>query len=78
MIIMNDGLLAVLAFAPILSAGVLLIGFKIPAKVVMPIDLVITIIISNFVWGVSGSRVLASSLQGLIITLGILWIIFGT
>ena len=74
---MNDGLLAVLAFAPILSAGVLLIGFKIPAKVVMPIVLVITIIISNFVWGVSGSRVLASSLQGLIITLGILWIIFG-
>ena len=77
MTIMNDGLLAVLAFAPILSAGVLLIGFKIPAKVVMPIVLVITIIISNFVWGVSGSRVLASSLQGLIITLGILWIIFG-
>ena len=77
MIIMNDGLLAVLAFAPILSAGVLLIGFKIPAKVVMPIVLVITIIISSFVWGVSGSRVFASSLQGLIITLGILWIIFG-
>ena len=77
MIVMNDGLLAVLAFAPILSAGVLLIGFKIPAKVVMPIVLVITIIISSFVWGVSGSRVLASSLQGLIITLGILWIIFG-
>ena len=77
MTIMNDGLLAVLAFAPILSAGVLLIGFKIPAKVVMPIVLVITIIISSFVWGVSGSRVFASSLQGLIITLGILWIIFG-
>ena len=44
MTIMNDGLLAVLAFTPILSAGVLLIGFKIPAKVVMPIVLVITII----------------------------------
>ena len=75
--IMNDGLLAVLAFTPILSAGILLIGFRIPAKVVMPIVLVITIIISNFVWGVSSPRVLASSLQGLIITLGILWIIFG-
>ena len=74
---MNEGLLAVLAFAPILSAGILLIGFKIPAKVVMPIVLVITIVISNFVWGVSESRILASSLQGLIITSGILWIIFG-
>ena len=28
-------------------------------------------------WGVSGIRVFASSLQGLIITMGILWIIFG-
>ena len=74
---MSDGLLAVLAFIPILSAGILLIGFRISAKVVMPIILLITIIISNFMWGVSGTRVFASSLQGLIITMGILWIIFG-
>ena len=74
---MSDGLLAVLAFIPILSAGILLIGFRISAKVVMPIILLITIFISNFMWGVSGTRVFASSLQGLIITMGILWIIFG-
>ena len=74
---MSDGLLAVLAFIPILSAGILLIGFRISAKVVMPIILLITIIISNFMWGMSGTRVFASSLQGLIITMGILWIIFG-
>ena len=74
---MSDELLAVLAFIPILSAGILLIGFRISAKVVMPIILLITIIISNFMWGVSGTRVFASSLQGLIITMGILWIIFG-
>ena len=48
---MNDGLLAVLAFIPILSAGVLLIGFRIEAKIVMPIVLIITIIVSYFVWG---------------------------
>ena len=74
---MSDGLLAVLAFIPILSAGILLIGFRISAKVVMPIILLITIIISYFMWGMSGTRVFASSLQGLIITMGILWIIFG-
>ncbi len=74
---MNDGLLAVLAFIPILSAGVLLIGFRIEAKIVMPIVLVITIIVSYFVWGMSSTRILASSFQGLIITAGILWIIFG-
>ena len=61
---MSDGLLAVLAFIPILSAGILLIGFRISAKVVMPIILLITIIISTFMWGVSGTRVFASSLQG--------------
>ena len=74
---MNDGLLAVLAFIPILSAGVLLIGFRIEAKIVMPIVLIITIIVSYFVWGMSSTRILASSFQGLIITAGILWIIFG-
>mgnify|MGYP003325307860 CR=1 FL=1 len=74
---MNDGLLAVLAFIPILSAGVLLIGFRIEAKIVMPIILIITIIVSYFVWGMSSTRILASSFQGLIITVGILWIIFG-
>ena len=72
---MNDGLLAVLAFMPILSAGILLIGFRIEAKIVMPIVLIITIIVSYFVWGMSSTRILASSFQGLIITAGILWII---
>ena len=41
--IMDDGLLALLAFTPILSAGILLIGFRIAAKIVMPIILLITI-----------------------------------
>ena len=49
--IMNDGLLAVLAFTPILSAGILLIGFRIPAKVGMPIVLVITIFQFRYIEG---------------------------
>ncbi|MCJ8141523.1 L-lactate permease [Ancylobacter sp. A5.8] len=74
---MSTGLLALLAFLPILSAGVLLIGFRIPARIVMPITYAMAVVIALFVWGVSANRVIASSLQGLIQTIGLLWIIFG-
>jgi len=69
--------LAFLAFLPILIAGVLLIGFRIAAKVAMPVVLVVTIIISYFVWDFSALNIVASSIQGLFITFDILWIIFG-
>jgi lactate permease len=74
---MSEGLLALLAFAPILAAGVLLIGFRLPAKFVMPAVYVLAVIIALFVWQVSVNRVVASTLQGLLQTVGLLWIIFG-
>ncbi len=74
---MSIGILAFLAFLPIISAGVLLIGFRIPARIVMPITYVMTVLIALFAWGVSPNRVIASSLQGLLQTAGLLWIIFG-
>ncbi|MBS9476589.1 L-lactate permease [Ancylobacter radicis] len=74
---MSTGLLALLAFLPILAAGILLIGFRIPARIVMPITYVMAVVIALLVWGVSANRVLASTLQGLIQTAGLLWIIFG-
>ncbi len=43
----------------------------------MPIMYVTTFIISYFFWGMTANRILASTLQGLVITLSILWIIFG-
>ncbi len=74
---MDSGLLALLAFAPILLSGVLLVGFRMSAKATMPIVFVVTCAIAMGVWGVSLNRVLASTLQGLILTVGLLWIIFG-
>ncbi len=74
---MSIGILAFLAFLPIISAGVLLIGFRIPARIVMPITYVMTVLIALLAWGVSPNRVIASSLQGLLQTAGLLWIIFG-
>jgi len=74
---METGLIALLAFSPILFAGILLVGFRLAAKYAMPFVFIHTCLIAYFFWGVSGSRILASTFQGLIITAGILWIIFG-
>lgn len=74
---MSTGLLAFLAFLPILSAGVLLIGFRIAARIVMPITYAMAVVIALLFWGVSANRVMASTLQGLLQTAGLLWIIFG-
>ncbi len=74
---MSLGLLAFFAALPLISAGVLLIGLKLSAKIAMPIVYVVTFLIAIFVWDVSLNRVIASSLQGFLITIAVLWIIFG-
>jgi lactate permease len=74
---MSSGFLALLAFAPILLSGILLVGFRMSAKVAMPIVFIVTCAIAMSVWGMSVNRIIASSLQGLILTAGLLWIIFG-
>ena len=68
---------SLLAFSPIILAGILLIGFRLPAKYAMPITFILTFLIAYCFWGMSFNRILASSFQGLIITSSILWIIFG-
>jgi len=73
----GNGVLALLAFAPILVAGVLLAGFRMPAKYAMPAVFFMTCAIALWAWGMTFNRVLASTLQGLILTAGLLWIIFG-
>ncbi|WP_254275610.1 L-lactate permease [Halomonas sp. 3H] len=74
---MNDTTLALLAFVPLVLAGVLLIGFRMAARTAMPVVFVVTALIALFAWEMSFNRVLASTFQGLILTVSILWIIFG-
>ncbi len=74
---MNQTTLSLLAFLPLVLAGVLLIGFRWPARYAMPMVYVITAAIGLWAWDMSFNRVLASSLQGLILTVGIQRIIFG-
>lgn len=72
-----ETLLYGLAFLPILLAGVLLVGFHWPASRAMPVVLVVAIAMALLAWQMPAIRVLASMLQGLMLTAGILWIIFG-
>ncbi|MDR8016947.1 L-lactate permease [Ectopseudomonas guguanensis] len=74
---MSNGILALLAFSPILLAAILLIGLRWPAKHAMPLVYLLTAAVGLFAWDMTLNRVLASTLQGLLITLGLLWIIFG-
>ena len=74
---MQPGMLAFLAFSPILLAAVLLVGLRWPAKRAMPVVYILTAGIGLYVWEMSLNRVLASTLQGLVITVGVLWISFG-
>lgn len=74
---MNETLLALIAFSPILISGILLVGLNWPAKRAMPIAFILTALIALFVWDMSATRVIASSLQGLMITVAVLWIVFG-
>ncbi len=74
---MSLTILALLAFAPILLAAVLLVGFRVPAKWAMPCVLLVTVVLAHFTWSLSGTQIMASIIQGLFITFDILWIIFG-
>lgn len=74
---MTSGLLALLAITPIIVAGLLLIGLRWPASRAMPVVYLLSVLIALFGWSMSLERILASTLQGLIITIGVLWIIFG-
>ena len=68
---------ALFALLPILVAAILLVGFRLPAKIAMPVVYLVTSSVAIFIWEVSFNRVLASSIQGLLITIAVLWIIFG-
>ncbi len=74
---MEVGTQAFFAALPILVAAILLVGFRLPAKKAMPVVYIVTSLVALYVWEVTFNRVLASTIQGLLITVAVLWIIFG-
>ena len=68
---------AFLALLPILLAGILLVGFRIPAKWAMPAVYIAAVAVALGVWKMAWLRVAAASIQGLFLTFDLLFIIFG-
>lgn len=73
----NLAILSFLALAPILTIGVLLVVFRWPAVWAMPVGYIVVVIIGLLVWDLSVISIAASTIQGLIIALSILYIVFG-
>lgn len=74
---MTELTLGLLALVPIVLTAVLLVGLHWPAKKAMPLVLAVTALMALFVWDMSANRVIASILQGMGITVSVLWIVFG-
>ncbi len=70
-------LVSMSAFFPLVFAGILIVVFKMSAKRAMPLVLLSAVLIALFVWHVPVSRVVASCIQGVILTVAIVWVIFG-
>ncbi|RNL85804.1 L-lactate permease [Halostreptopolyspora alba] len=73
----NLAVLSLLAVLPILSIGVLLVGFRWPAKYAMPVGYAVVVLIAAFVWQVGWVEIAASTVEGFIIAVGLLYIVFG-
>ncbi len=65
------------ALTPILAILLLLVILRIPATRAMPLSMLVTAVLAFFVWRIPGVQIAASILEGLIISLSVLWILFG-
>lgn len=74
---MIDWHYGIVALLPIALCAVLLLGLQWPARKAMPVALMATAAIALFIWEMSLNRIFASALQGVIVTVAVLWIIFG-
>jgi lactate permease len=74
---LNQGLLALLAAMPIIVAAVLLLRLHWSARRTMPFVYLTAVIIAFLVWRMPLPYLGASTIQGLVITFDILYIIFG-
>ena len=73
----NLAVLSLLAFLPILTIGVLMVGFRWPARDGMAVGFVVTAVVAWLVWDVRPIAIAASVVEGLGISLDILYIVFG-
>ena len=74
---MSIGLLAFLAFIPILIALILMAGMRWPSTRAMPIAWLARVVLAFAFWGQEPLRLVALSIEGTITAVGVLIIVFG-
>ncbi|MFT6897564.1 MAG: lactate permease [Paraglaciecola sp.] len=65
------------ALTPVLAVFVLLVMLRMPATKAMPLSFMITAVSAFFIWQVPVIQIIASVLEGWVIALTIVWIVFG-
>ncbi|WP_229666606.1 L-lactate permease [Paraliobacillus quinghaiensis] len=65
------------ALTPVLTVFIFLVLFRMPATKAMPISFFITALFAFFVWRIPIIQIVAASIEGIIIAISILWIVFG-
>lgn len=66
-----------ISLLPIIVVAVFLVGLRWPASKAMPLAYVTAILVAWFVWRLDAMQIAAASLEGLVVTLTLLYIIFG-
>lgn len=74
---MTQGILALLAAIPLAAIFILMVGYRWPAIKAMPLALIITMFLVLFVWKTPLLWVMASGLNGVVVMLKIIIIVFG-
>ncbi len=69
--------LAAVALAPILVVAVFLVILRWPASRAMPLSWLVAALLAGTIWGIPAMRIAAASINGLIVALTLLYIIFG-
>jgi lactate permease len=74
---MSTGSLALLSLLPIISVAIFLVLLRWPASRAMPIAYLVAAGLALLVWEVSATKILAASINGLIVAGTLIYIIFG-
>ncbi len=70
-------MLAILSLLPILTVAVFLVSLRWPASRAMPLTYAVAAVLALFVWQVPGLQVVGATINGVVIALTLLYIIFG-
>ncbi|WP_290650633.1 L-lactate permease [Aquisalimonas sp.] len=74
---MNLGVLVFLALLPLATVGLFLVVLRWPAKYAMPLAYAVAVVIALGLWGTELPVVAAASINGIVVALNILFIVFG-